>query len=87
MCCPIISSWPSPSSISLHVHVYHLLGGIIPSLYLNTCMAIPSKLFLSEEGGHWFDVGFSPDVFVLGVHGPSLGLASNPSQHSHFSGV
>ena len=48
-------------------------------------MAIPSQSFLSEEGCHWFDVGLSPDVFILDV--VLLGLASSSSQHSHLNGV
>ena len=30
-------------------------------------MAIPSQSFLPEEGCHWLDIGFSPDVFILDV--------------------
>ena len=30
-------------------------------------MAIPSQSFSSEEGCHWFNVGFPPDVFILDV--------------------
>ena len=47
-------------------------------------MAIPSQSSVSEEGCHWFDVGFSPDVIILDVI--LLGLASM-DQHSHISGV
>ena len=35
---------------------------------------MPSQSFLSEEGCHWFDVGVSPDVFILDV--VLLGIAS-----------
>ena len=48
-------------------------------------MAVPSQLVLSEEGYHWFDVGFPPDVFILYV--VLLCLVSSQSQHSHLSGV
>ena len=41
--------------------------------------------FLSEEGCHWFNVGFSQDVFILDV--VLLCLASSPSRHSHLCGV
>ena len=40
-------------------------------------MAIPSQSSLSEEGCHWFDVGFSTDVFIVDV--VFLGLASRAS--------
>ena len=40
---------------------------------------------LSEEGYHWFNVIFSPNVFMLYV--VHLCLASCLSQHSHISGV
>ena len=38
---------------------------------------------LSEEGCHWFDFGFSPDVFIIDV--VLLGLASSTFQHSQLS--
>ena len=41
--------------------------------------------FFSDEGCHWFNVSFSPDVFILYVD--LICLASSPSQHSHLSGV
>ena len=37
-------------------------------------MTIPSQSCLFEERCHWFDVGFSPDVFI--IDGVLLGLAS-----------
>ena len=37
-------------------------------------MTIPSQMCLFEEGCHWFDVGFSPDVFSIDV--VPLSLAS-----------
>ena len=43
--------------------------------------AIPSQSFISEEGCHWFDVGFSPDVFMIEV--VLLGLASCQYERSH----
>ena len=65
---------PHPASLSLHI--YHPIDGN---------MAISSQSFLSDEGYHWFDVSFSPDVFILDV--VLLGLASSPSQHSYLVGV
>ena len=40
---------------------------------------------MSDEGCLLFDVGFSLDVLILDV--VLLGLATNPSQHSHLVGV
>ena len=48
-------------------------------------MATPSESSLSKKGCHWFDVGFSPDVFIPDV--VLLGLASSPSHQSHLSGA
>ena len=53
---------PPASSLSLQLHVYHLLGGILPFL-----LAIPSESSLPDEGCYWFDVGFSPADFILDV--------------------
>ena len=50
------------------------------------CLAlIPSQVSHSEEGCHWFEVGFSPDVFIHGV--VLLGLASSPSLRYHLCRV
>ena len=48
-CCPVISSWASPSSLFLLLW-YH---------------PIPSQSHLSEGCCHCFDVAFSPDGFIL----------------------
>ena len=48
-------------------------------------MTIPSQSFLSEEGCHWFDVGFSPDVFIVDV--VLLGPISAFSSQWYFIGV
>ena len=38
-----------------------------PPPFLPQHEAIPSQSYLSEECCHWFDVAFSPDVFILDV--------------------
>ena len=59
------------------------LGGILP--FRPYHVAAPSESSLPEEGCHCFDVGLSPDVFILDV--VLLGHACIPSQHSHLSGI
>ena len=69
---------------SMHLHVQHLLGGVLP--FLPQHVAIPYQSSLSDESCNWFDVGFSPYyVFILDV--VLVGLAFSPSQHSHLSSV
>ena len=58
---------------------------LVVSCFLPKRVVITSQSSRSEAGCHWFDVGFSPDVFVLVVF--LLGLSSNPSKQSHLSSV
>ena len=48
-------------------------------------MVLSYQSFLSDDGCRLFDVGFSLDVLILDV--VLIGVASNPSQHSHIVGV
>ena len=54
---------------------------VLPPAHLSILISVVFSLCMC----HWFNVGFSPDVFILDV--VLLGLASSPSQHSHLSGV
>ena len=68
-------SWTSSLSPP-SLHIYHHIDGNVTIL---------SQSFLSDESYHWFDVSFSPDVFILDV--VLRGLASSSSQQSHLVGV
>ena len=54
---------------------------VLPPAHLSILISVVFSLCMC----HWFNVGFSPDVFILDV--VLLGLVSSLSQHSHLSGV